>query len=51
MINVFGIKIIVTIGNGRDFWNDDETHLSFEEFFHEVAYKSVEEAEDEFERG
>jgi len=45
MINVFGIKIIVTIGN------NDKTHLSFEEFFPEVGYKLVEEAKDEFERG
>jgi len=33
------------------FWGDDETHLSFEEFFLEVEYKLIEEAKDEFERG
>ena len=51
MINIFGVNIIVDIENSWGFGNDDETHLSFEEFFLEVGYKSVEEAEDEFERG
>jgi len=51
MINIFGVKIIVTIGNGQDFGNNDETHLPFEEFFPEVGDKSIEEEKDEFERG
>ena len=51
MINIFGVKIIVTIGNGQDFGNNDETHLTFEEFFPEEGDKSIEEEKDEIERG
>lgn len=51
MINILGVKIIVNVGNVRGFGNNDETHLSFEEFFPEVGDKSIEGEKDEFERG
>ena len=48
MINIFDLRIIVTIGNGEGFRNNDEIQLSFAEFFPELGYKSVEQAIDEF---
>ena len=40
MINIIGIKIIVTIGSGLYFRDNDVTNLSFEEFFHKVGGKA-----------